>query len=182
MEELELARRNGYVVRLALFDNVDSAAEDIAQLRELGVDDHDMTILSGIPYPEPVLGRPMTWERLPFIALSGAVVGFLIGVFLNVATPLMYSIRVGGQPYVALPPALVLTYEFTMMGLIVSTFLGVLWESTFPSFGPKYHHPRISEGRIGILFRAPRDRLDEIVDMLRKRGAEAIIEPEEWTL
>lgn len=178
----ELVRKDGYVVRLALFDNVDSAAEDITKLRELGVEDRDITVLSGIPYPEPVLGRPMTWERLPLIALSGAAVGFLIGVFLNVVTPLLYPIRVGGQPYIALPPALVLTYEFTMMGLIVSTFLGVLWESTFPSFGPKHYHPRISEGRIGILFRAPKERVDEIVEMLRARGAQEIVEPEEWSL
>ena len=179
---VELPSKDGYVVRLALFNSVDTAAEDIARLRELGVGDRDVTVLSGIPYPEPVLGRPMTWERLPLIALSGAAVGFLIGIFLNVVTPLMYPIRVGGQPYVAIPPAAVITYEFTMMGLIVSTFLGVLWESAFPSFGTKHYHPQISDGRIGILFRAPKERLEEIVAMLRERGAEEIIEPEEWSL
>ncbi len=177
-----LAKQDGSVIRLALLDDVDLAAENIVMLRELGVEDRDITVLSGIPYPEPVLGRPMTWERLPLIALSGAAVGFLIGVFLNAVTPLLYPIRVGGQPYIAIPPALVLTYEFTMMGLIVSTFLGVLWESTFPSFGPKYYHPRISEGYIGILFKAPKERLDEIVKMFHARGVQEIVEPEEWSL
>ncbi len=178
----DLASKDGYVIRMALFDSVDSAADDIARLREFGVEDRDMTVLSGVPYPEPVLGRPMTWERLPLIALSGAAVGFLIGIFLNVVTPLMYPIRVGGQPYVAIPPAVVITYEFTMMGLIVSTFLGVLWESAFPSLGTKHYDSQISDGRIGLLFRAPKERLDEIVAMLRERGAKEIIEPEEWSL
>ncbi|RMG98337.1 MAG: DUF3341 domain-containing protein [Chloroflexi bacterium] len=177
-----LSVKENFVVRMALFDNVDSAAESIAKLKEAGIDDHDMTVLSGVPYPEHVLGRPMTWERLPLIAMSGAGVGFLIGLFLNVVTPLLYPIRVGGQPFVAIPPTIVLTYELTMMGLIVSTFLGVLWESTFPSFGPKYYDIHISEGEIGVLFQVTPSKLKHLTDLLQVYGAKSIIEPEEWRL
>ncbi|MFQ5460130.1 MAG: quinol:electron acceptor oxidoreductase subunit ActD, partial [Anaerolineae bacterium] len=88
----------------------------------------------------------------------------------------------GGQPYVAGPPAIVLTYEFIMMGLIVSTFLGVLWESAFPSFGPKRYHPEVTGGSFGVAFRAPATRIDEIVDILLANGASNVVVPEHWTL
>lgn len=169
---------DGYAVFMGLFNDVDTAAHAIEELRRLGVKDEDMAVVSGVPYPEPVLGRPMAWERLPLITLAGAIVGMLIGLFFNVATPLMYAVRVGGQPYVALPPTLVLTYEFTMMGVIVSTFLGVLWESFFPSYGPKYYDPAISEGRIGVLFRCTEDCRVKAYEVLAQLGAEEIKEPE----
>ncbi len=170
-------------VLMALFEDVDHVPDTLDELRRRGIGEHDMVVLSGVPYPAQVLGRPMVWERLPWIALSGAFVGFLIGLFLNAGTPLLYPIRVGGQPLIPIPPSAVITYEFTMMGLIVSTFLGVLWESTFPSFGPKHYHPEITAGRIGVLFRCPDE---ETADLLRtqlaEHGAIEVIEPEEWTL
>ncbi len=165
-------------VMLALFKEPESAAEALDELRKRGIDDRDMTVLSGIPYPTRVLGRPMVWERLPLVALSGAAVGFLIGIFLNVVTPLLYPIPVGGQPLVAIPPAAVITYEFTMMGLMVSTFLGILWESTVPSFGPKQYHSRISQGRVGVLFSCSADQAGELSALLVQNGAEEVVTPE----
>lgn len=169
-------------VLMALFKEVSPVPGMLDHLRRQGVSDDDMTVLSGVPYPARILGRPMVWERLPLISISGAFVGFLIGIFLNAGTPLLYPIHVGGQALIPLPPTLVITYEFTMMGLIVSTFLGVLWESTFPTFGPKYYHPRITDGRIGVLFRCPNQQRAEIEAMLQAQGAEEIVEPEEHSL
>ncbi|RME82260.1 MAG: DUF3341 domain-containing protein [Caldilineae bacterium] len=170
-------------VLLALFDDVEPVADTLDSLRREGISENDMVVVSGVPYPARVLGRPMVWERLPLIAISGAFVGFLVGVFLNAGTPLLYPVHVGGQPLIPLPPSLVITYEFTMMGLIVSTFLGVLWESTFPSYGPKYYERRISsEGDIGILFRCPQERVAEFETLMRENGAEDVVEPEAKTL
>jgi hypothetical protein len=166
------------IVLMGLFQDAGHTAETIDQLRRLGITDPDIAVLSGIPYPARVLGRPIVWERLPIISLSGALVGFLIGVFLNAGTPLLYTIRVGGQPIIPIPPTLVLTYEFTMMGLIVSTFLGVLWESFFPSYGPKYYDPLLTSGRIGVLFRCPADKEEAARAILTAMGAERIQRPE----
>lgn len=166
------------IVLLGLFRDPDTTAETLDKLRGMGITDHDIAVISSVPYPARVLGRPMVWERLPWISLSGAFVGFLIGVFLNAGTPLLYTIRVGGQPVIPIPPSLVLTYEFTMMGLIVSTFLGVLWESFFPSYGPKYYHRLLSHGRVGILFRCPAEKEAEARAMLEAQGAERVFKPE----
>jgi len=167
---------------MALFDEATPVPDTLDMLREKGVDDADMTVLSGLPYPARVLGRPMVWERLPLISISGAFVGFLVGVFLNAGTPLLYPIHVGGQALIPIPPSLVLTYEFTMMGLLVSTFLGVLWESTFPTYGPKRYDPSVTDGRIGVLFLCPQEQVEEFRSALQAQGAQKITEPEEKVL
>ncbi len=166
------------IVLMGLFRDPDPTAETLDKLREQGISDHDMVVVSGVPYPARVLGRPMVWERLPWISISGAFVGFLVGIFLNAGTPLLYTIRVGGQSIIPIPPSAVITYEFTMMGLIVSTFLGVLWESVFPSYGPKYHHRLITHGRIGILFRCPAEKEEATRAILKAQGAERVFRPE----
>lgn len=166
------------VVLMGLFQDAGHTAETLEQLRRLGISDHDISVLSGVPYPAHVLGRPIVWEKLPIISLSGALVGFLVGIFLNAGTPLLYTIRVGGQAIIPIPPTAVITYEFTMMGLIISTFLGVLWESFFPSYGPKYYDPLLTNGRIGVLFRCPVDKEDEARAILTAMGAERIQRPE----
>jgi hypothetical protein len=42
-----------------------------------------------------------------------------------------------------------------MLGLLVSTFIGVFLDSYFPSYRPKEYVPEISEGKIAILFDCP---------------------------
>ena len=170
------------VVLMGLFTDVNPVADTLDKLREIGIGDHDISVVSGVPYPAHVLGRPMTWERLPLISLGGALFGFAIGIFLNAGTPMLYSIRVGGQPLIPIPPTAVLTYEFTMMGLIVATFLGVLWESVFPSYGPKYYDPAIAAGRIGVLFRCSPAQEVLARSILTEHGAESIQKPEQRPL
>ncbi|HTX79657.1 MAG TPA: quinol:electron acceptor oxidoreductase subunit ActD [Longilinea sp.] len=163
-------------VHLAIFkeENLDEASNAIEMLRGMGVPDHDMTILSGIPYSDKILGRPISWTRIVRIALAGAVVGFLLAVFLTFGTVLWYPQRVGGQPIYAVPTSFVVIFEITMLGMLVSTFIGVFVETISPSFGPKGYHPRISDGNIGILFTCAPEKAQEVDAALSKAGAELI--------
>ncbi len=166
------------IVHLALFkeDQVDQAAEAIAHLRKLGLRDKEISVVSGVPYSDKILGRPQSWTRIPIIALSGAVIGFLLAFALNVLTQWQYPLRVGGQPFVAIPTSIVVTFELTMLGLLISTFLGVFIETIAPSGGPKGYHPRISDGCIGIFYTC-QDKLEmPSQQALRKLGAEIVAE------
>lgn len=159
-------------VHLALFQDIDPATKAIDQLRKLGVQDKDMTIICSVPYSDKMLGRPMTWTRVPQLAMIGFVIGFVISLLLNWGTPLQYPIRVGNLPYLPIPTTAVLTFEISMLGLLVFTFLGVIWESAFPSFGPKIYNYEISDGRIAVVFSCPPEIHTLAHDALAALGAE----------
>jgi hypothetical protein len=163
-------------VHLALFkeDQIDHATEAIEKLRQLGIGDKDMSIISGIPYSEKVLGRPIGWTRIVQVALGGAVVGFLVAMFLTFGTVFWYPQKVGGQPIYAIPTSIVVIFEITMLGLLISTFIGVFIETITPSFGPKGYSPKVSDGHIGIVFTCPPDLDSSMHAALKELGAELV--------
>jgi hypothetical protein len=163
-------------VHLALFkeDHIDQAADAIEKLHELGIPDTDMSIISGIPYSEKILGRPMAWTRIVPVALGGAIVGFLLAIFFTFGTVLWYPQRVGGQPIYAIPTSFVVVFEITMLGLLISTFIGVFVETITPTFGPKGYSPKVSDGNIGILFTCPPDLDQSMHTALVGLGAELV--------
>lgn len=163
---------------LALFEDIDPAADAVEKLRNLGISDDQINIISGIPVTEPMLGRPHQWTNVPRLALGGALAGFMIGLFLAVVTPLMYPIQVGGQPLIPVPPSIVVIFEMTMLGMLISTFLGVFLDSQFPSYKPKEYVPEISDGRIAVFFSCPQEKEKSIIAALKAIGAKSV-EPAE---
>lgn len=159
---------------LAVFADIDPAADAIEQLRLLGVHDDCMNVISGIPVTEAMLGRPSQWTNVPRLALGGAIAGFLVGVFLSFITPDMYTILVGGQPFTPVPPAVIVIFEMTMLGMLLSTFLGVFLDSYFPSYRPMKYIPEISDGKIAILIECPPPDEQKITVLLKKLGAESV--------
>ena len=124
-------------IHLALFDEIDQAANALEALRDLGIQDEDMSIISGVPYSDRMLGRPMSWSLVPKLAAAGFALGFVIGVVMNLVTPLQYPIYVGGMPLISIPTSIVLTSETSMLGLLAFTFLGVIGRALFHPLGRK---------------------------------------------
>jgi hypothetical protein len=160
-------------VYMALYkeDQVDMAADGIAFLKSVGITDRDISVISGVPYSDKMLGRPMSWTRVPLIAISGAVVGFILAMLLNIATVMQYPIQVGGQALFAIPTSIVVAFEITMLGLLISTFLGVVLEMMSPSFGPKTYHPGVTDGEICVMFGCPGECEQKVFEGLRMMGA-----------
>jgi Alternative complex III, ActD subunit len=158
-------------VHLALFEEIDQAAKALDALRDLGIQDQDMSIISGVPYSDRMLGRPMSWSLVPKLAAAGFLLGFVIGILMNIVAPLQYPIYIGGMPLVSIPTSLVLTFETSMLGLLGFTFLGVIWESAFPSFGPKEYHSSISDGQIAVVFSCPPEIHSQAHSTLAALGA-----------
>lgn len=156
---------------LALFDDIDPAAEGVEELRKLGIPDEEMNVISGVPIKESILGRPHQWSNVPRLALGGAIGGFLLGLFLAVGTPLLYPLNQGGQPLIPIPPSIIVLFEMTMLGLLVSTFIGVFLDSYFPSYRPMEYVPEISDGMIGILFSPEDGAGGKYADALTRVGA-----------
>ena len=167
---------------LALFADIDPAVDALDRLRENGVKDEQMEVISGIPLTEHILGRPRVWSNVPRLGMGGAVGGLLFGLFLAVGLPYLYPLKIGGQALVSGGPTIVLLFEMTMLGLLASTFLGVFLDSTFPSYRPKEYIPEISDGKIAILYSPPEGEEDKVQNLLTSLGAESIIPAEKRSL
>jgi len=161
-------------VHLAVFKSIDPAAEAIGKLRELGIQEDEMNVLSGLPYTSEMLGRSKVWSMIPKFSVAGFLGGFVISLLLNWGTVLQYPLHVGGMPLYPIPTTLVLTFEISMLGLLAFTFLGVIWECGFPSFGKKVYSKEISDGYIGVEFNCPSDIHTQVHEALSALGAEWI--------
>jgi hypothetical protein len=159
---------------LALFKDIDPAAEAIERLRAMGVPDDQMDIVSGIPLLETALGRPKKHTNVGRLALGGAGAGFLLGLFLAYVTPYLFTVHVGGQPVYPIPPGIIIVFEMSMLGLMGMAFLGVFLESNFPAYHPMKYVPELSNGKIAVLFECPAGEQDKFVQALQALGAESV--------
>ncbi len=159
---------------LALFQESTPAANAIDALHEMGLRDDQIVVMSGVPYPERALGLHVEWLRLPTVVAAGAAGGFLFGLFLAVITPHLYRLDVGGHPTVSFAPAAIIVFVFTMMAIIISTFLGVLWEMNFPEFGPKHYHRDVTAGRLAVLVAHPDELEGAVRRLLQEHGGQDI--------
>lgn len=163
---------------LALFEDIDPAAEAIDKLHEMGVTDDRLNVISGVPFTHKMLGRPHPWTNVSRLALGGAAAGFVVGLFLNFGTPYLYPVSVGGQYITPIPPGLIIVFEMTFLFALLSTFLGVFLDSFFPNYGPMEYVPEISDGKIGIFFKVPQDEQQKFTDTLSQMGAQSVLPAE----
>jgi len=161
---------------LAVFPDLEPAANAIEHLRSIGVHDDCMNIISGIPVTEAMLGRPHQWTNVPRIAMGGAILGFGAGFFLAYITPYIYPypIQVSTQSFIPGPPTVVVLFELTMLGMLLSTFLGVFLDSFFPNYRPMKYVPEVSDGKIAILVECAHIEEQKVTDALKKMGAESV--------
>lgn len=159
---------------LAVFEDIEPAANGIEKLHDLGITDDQMNVISGIPIKGIILGRRSAVTRVSSIALTGAILGMFLGLFLIYGTPFLFPLTVGGQPIYPVPQGIIITFEMTMLGLMGFAFIGMFVDSGFPSYTPKEYIPEISDGKIAVLFRCPDDEQKKFVSALTKLGAESV--------
>ena len=94
----------------------------------------------------------------PFI---GATLGLSAAILLTSMTQLAYPLVTGGKPILALPAMAVVSYEGTMLGAILFTCLGVIFESRLPKLKSGLYDTRITEGYIGVLASVEDGDLDQ---------------------
>ena len=171
-------------VLMGRFAEVDGAADALEGLRALGLPDEAVDVISGYPYSAAMLGRPHKKSIVPLglISLGSAVVGFLVGLFFTVVSPNLYVARVGGQPVVPIPPTALLQFEFTMIFLILGTFLGFLWLNLLPSFAPTYYDAKVTDGEIALIIQCGSEQKEAVRSLLQEGKAENIHEPERRAL
>jgi len=159
---------------LAVFEDIEPAANGIEKLHDLGVTDDQMNVISGIPVRPSILERPSAVTRVATIGFIGALLGMAFGIFLVWGTPFLFPLLVGGQPIYPVPQVLIITFEMTMLGLMLFSFIGMFVDSGFPSYTPKEYIPEISDGRIGVLYSVPTEDENKVAEALKKAGAQSV--------
>lgn len=159
---------------LALFETVDQAADGVDALENLGVSEHDLEVITGAPINPAMLGRHHAYTRVPKFALGGAVLGGFVGFFLAFISPRLYKIYVGGKPLSPGAPSIVVMFEMIMLFMLISTFLGVFFESVFPNYEKKEYVPEISDGHIALLFHCESDKQQNFEQALSTAGADSV--------
>lgn len=175
-DNISRGEHSGLISLLAVFPDLEPAADAIQQLRNLGVSDNQMNVISGVPVSEAMLGRPSQWTNVPRIALGGAILGFCAGFFLTFVSPYLYPypVQVNTQPFVPGPPTFVLLFELTMLGMLLSTFLGVFLDSFFPNYRPMEYVKEVSDGKIAVFFICPKDSRESFAKAMTALGAEKV--------
>ncbi len=159
---------------VAVFTDIDPAANGIGKLHELGIHDNHINVMSGIPLKGAILGRPNAKTNVPRIGMLGAGLGFCLGIFLLQGTPALYPLEVGGQGLFPIPPTLIITFEMTMLGLMGFSFLGTFLESRFPTYEAMHYVPEVSDGKIAVFFHCPAALQGDAASILTTAGAESV--------
>jgi hypothetical protein len=162
------------ITLLALFEDIDPAANGIERLRDMGIKNDNMEIISGIPFSHHILGRPQISTSVPRLALGGAFVGMIIALFLIFGIPELFPLYVGGQPLFAFPPFYIVGFEMTMLGLMGTAFLGLFVAGRFPAYEKKEYIPEISDGKIAIIFSCPAPEQEKIINAMTDLGAVSV--------
>jgi hypothetical protein len=170
------------VTLLALFADIDPAVIAIDKLHEMGIDDKNMDVISGIPFSHETLGRPKVSTIVPRLALGGAMLGLIAALFFIFGIPALFPLHVGGQPVFPIPPFYIIGFEMIMLGLMGMAFLGLFVAGRLPSYEPKVYVPEISDGKIALVFPCSEEKQSQFKDALISLGAEQVRPVEAKTL
>ena len=162
---------------LGIYDSVERAADAVEGLRDAGFPDTAVEVLSGVPYPEGAFGEPPTKHRLYTFPFAGAACGFALGVAWLVGAQVTLPLITGGKPIVAIPAVFQILYEGTMIGAVIFTVLGVLFESRLPD-GISLYDDRLADGYVGVSLNTDGDEITRGSDILVATGAVDIIDAE----
>ena len=70
-----------------------------------------------------------------------------------------------------LPPMAVVCYEGTMLGAILFTVLGIIFESRLPKLKTGLYDTRITDGYVGVLVNTEETEHDRLQGVLTSSGA-----------
>jgi hypothetical protein len=159
---------------LALFADIDPATAAIDKLREMGIKDDGLEIISGVPFNQHIFGRPKVSTFIPRLAIGGALVGLASAVFLIEGIPLLFPLHVGGQPVFPIPPLFIVAFEMTMLGLMGAAFIGLFIAGRLPSYEEKIYVPEVSDGKIALIFQCSVESQTEFEQAMTTLGAEFV--------
>ena len=154
----------------ALFADPDSAQRAVDNLREAGVADREITVISSTPFEDHEFSHRDRATWIYWIAGAGGAVGLTFGYWLTSVTQRAWPLQTGGMPIVAMWPNLVVIFELTMLFAIVATVVTLLVTAKLPRRRPALYDPEVSNGLILVGLENPRVPLETIERALAWHG------------
>ena len=161
---------------IGLFSSAEAAADATDVLAEAGLGQDSFDVLTGSPYPDGAFGENEIKHHLYVFPFIGAMMGFTVAILLTAGTQIAWPIVTGGKPILALPAMTIITYEGTLLGAVLFTILGIIFESRLPRPLMAPYDKRITEGYIGIEVTCEAEwQLEAAEAALRKANADDVV-------
>jgi hypothetical protein len=147
-----------------LYPDGDSAQQAVNRLRAAGMNDRQITVLSDCPMEDYEFGHMDKATWMWYLACLGGLVGMATAFGLAWVTATSWPMNVGGLPTFAWWPNLIIIFELTMLGAILTTVGTLVVTAFWGDRGNALYDPEVTDGQILVGVENP---LDGQVDSLR---------------
>ena len=155
----------------ALYDTGDAAQRAVNSLRNAGIADSAITVISDQPMEAYEFGEMNRATRIWYIASGGGLIGLVFATWLTRMTELAWPLPTGNMPIVSWWPNLIVIFELTMLGAILATVATLLVTGQLLRRRPALYDPRVSDGKILVGVENPQaDLVSKIEDALASAG------------
>ena len=131
-----------------LFDGPEAAQAAYDSLRATGIEDRAIEVVSSEPFDEYEFGRRDHHTPMPWFAAAGGVAGGVTGFGLAFPTQEVYPLVTGGMPISPWWTNGIITYELTMLGVILTTLMVLLVSAPLPDWRTRPYDPTVADGYI----------------------------------
>jgi hypothetical protein len=132
----------------ALYDTGDAAQRAVNSLRNAGIADSAITVISDQPMEAYEFGEMNRATRIWYIASGGGLIGLVFATWLTRMTELAWPLPTGNMPIVSWWPNLIVIFELTMLGAILATVATLLVAGELLRRRPALYDPQVSDGKI----------------------------------
>jgi len=140
-----------------LFSSPDAAQRAVNMLHAAGVADDRITIVTGEPYEEHEFAHRDRATWMWYIAAAGGFAGLAVATWLTRMTELAWPLQTGNMPIVAWWPNMIIMFELTMLGGILSAVATLLVTAKLPSKRAGLYDPAVMDGNILVGVDNPSD-------------------------
>ena len=141
----------------ALYATPTAAQRAVDNLKQAGVLERDITVLSSEPLEEYEFAQRDRETWMTWIAALGGLIGMTTAYLLTSLTQKAWAINTGGMPIVSNWTNLIVIFELTMLGAVFASVFTLLITAKIPSREAVLYDPAIADGKILIGVRNPSD-------------------------
>ena len=146
-----------------LYEEPGGAQRAFTALRRAGVAEADITVISAEPFEAFEFAERDKSLILFRLAGLGGVLGLILGLAITTGTERAWPLVTGGMPIVAWWPNLIVIFELTMLGAIITTVVSLLVTARLPTGKRSIYDPEVSNGKILVGVPLTADRAPDTV-------------------